>query len=81
MKFHGYGDDLEVKLCNVGLGSSGTGAVLVKVGELVQGVQVGNSGGLVGLGLVLFCDEGFKVGISGGGTHGAGDVELGVAAQ
>ena len=38
MKFHVYGDDLEVKLCNVGLGSSCTGSVLVKVRELIQGV-------------------------------------------
>ena len=67
MEFHDH--DLEVKLYNVRLRSSGAGAVLVKVGELVQGVQVGNSGCLISLGLVLVSDESIKVGLSSGGTH------------
>ena len=55
------------KYGNIRLRSSGAGAVLVKIGKLVQCVQVGNGGGLVGL--VLVSDEGIKVGLSGGGTH------------
>merc|ERR1719468_35113 len=70
MNSHSHGIFLEVELCDVGLSSLGAGAILVKVGVVVQRLQVRHGGGLVGLGLVLVGDVGVKVGLGGGSTHG-----------